>query len=77
MKTVTITIHNTDSDRTPVREGWQIDLETGNTRLTAGRIIEAIYKIAEEQVCRVSPIAEFEAPKVQSGKKWDGNIEMV
>lgn len=77
MKTVTITIHNTDSDRTPVREGWQLDIETGNPRLTASRIIEGIYKIAEEQRCRVSPIGELEVPKSDGGKKWDGNIKMV
>jgi hypothetical protein len=77
MKKVTITIHSIDSDRPTPLESWQCELETGNTHLTAGRIIEGIRAVAKDQGCRVGPLVTLEEPEAAKDKKWDGNIKTI
>lgn len=52
-KSLSLTIVMTDPDHKPVKEEKVILVETGAPWLTCERIIDAIYKIAEEQHCSV------------------------
>lgn len=56
MKQLTVSIEALDSDKPPGTFSWKVELQSKAPRLTAGRIIQEIERIAEAEGCSIEKI---------------------
>ena len=53
VKSLKVTISAVDVDHQPTRQQWSFSITTGAPFLTAGRIIDAIRTVGDEQGCPI------------------------